>query len=387
MRESYGRYKIERKLGEGGMGVVYAARDEQLARMVAIKTIREGGEPRARERLQREARLAASVNHPNVCQVFEAGEEGGELFIAMELLEGDSLAARIAAGPVALAESIGIAREILAALGALHARGIVHRDLKPSNVFLTPHGVKLLDFGLARPHAVDLTSTEIDVTQPGTLVGTPRYMAPEQWAGAALGPASDLFAAGALLFEMVSGQPAFAGASVVEIHNAITAERPPSLAGGPAVAAVDRVVQRALARRPEERHPTADAMAHDLAEALPLIDGGEAPRVRSVKRLIVLPFRMLRPDPEVDFLAFSLADAITVSLSGLESLIVRSSHGAARFAGESPDIKRIAADADVDAVLCGTILRAGDQLRVTTQLVEAPAGTLICSKAAQASIA
>ncbi|MFN0151582.1 MAG: protein kinase domain-containing protein [bacterium] len=387
MRESYGRYRIDRKLGEGGMGVVYAARDENLARMVAIKTIREGAEPRARERLQREARLAASVNHPNVCQVFEVGEEDGELYIAMELLEGDSLAARIAAGPVALAESIGIAREILAALGALHVRGIVHRDLKPSNVFLTPHGVKLLDFGLARTHALDLTATAMDVTQPGTLVGTPRYMAPEQWAGAALGPASDLFAAGALLFEMVSGQPAFTGASVIEIHNAITKERPPSLAGGAAVAAVDRVVQRALARRPEERHATADAMAHDLAEALPLIDGGEAPRVRSVKRLIVLPFRMLRADPEVDFLAFSLADAITVSLSGLESLVVRSSLGAAKFAGESPDIKRIAVDAEVDAVLCGTLLRAGDQIRVTTQLVEAPAGTLIASKTAQASIA
>ena len=116
----------------------------------------------------------------------------------MELLDGDSLAARITRGPVPLAESIQITRQILSALAALHARGIVHRDLKPSNVFLTPHGVKLLDFGLARPHTVDVTSTIEDVTQAGTVVGTPRYMAPERWAGEELGPASDIFAAGAL---------------------------------------------------------------------------------------------------------------------------------------------------------------------------------------------
>ena len=117
-----------------------------------------------------------------------------------------------------------------------------------------------------------------------------------------------------------------------------------------------------------------------------LIDGTEAPRVRSVKRLIVLPFRMLRADAEIDFLAFSLPDAITLSLSGLESLVVRSSHGAARFGGDNPDVRRIADEAEVDAVLMGTLLRAGDQLRVTTQLVEVPAGTLVCSKTSQASI-
>ena len=356
------------------------------AATVAIKTIREGAEPRARERLQREAKLAASINHPNVCHVFEVGEHDGALYIAMELLEGDSLAARIARGALPLGEAIAVTREILAALGALHARGIVHRDLKPSNVFLTPLGVKLLDFGLARPHTVDVTSTIEDVTQSGTIVGTPRYMAPEQWTGQKLGTASDLFAAGALLFEMVSGRPAFDGQTVVEIYTAIVKERPPTLAGGAAVGAVDRVVQRALARRPEERPASAEAMALELTEAVPLIDGSEAPRVRSVKRLIVLPFRMLRPDPEIDFLAFSLADAITLSLSGLESLVVRSSHSAARFGGDDPDIRRIAEEAEVDAVLIGTLLRAGDQLRVTTQLVEVPTGTLVCSKTSQGSI-
>ena len=148
--ERIGHYTVERKLGEGGMGVVYAARDERLGRTIALKTLSApAGDETARQRLWREARAAASVNHPNVCQIHEIGEEDGRLFIAMELLEGETLDDRLHGGPLAPAEAIPIGLGILAALGALHGRGIVHRDLKPSNVFLTPHGVKVLDFGLA----------------------------------------------------------------------------------------------------------------------------------------------------------------------------------------------------------------------------------------------
>jgi serine/threonine protein kinase len=133
------------------MGVVYAADDERLHRQVAIKMVHGASrDPQSRERLWREARAAASVSHPNVCQLYEVGEADGELFIAMELLEGESVAARLARGPVPLAASADITRAILSALSAIHARGIVHRDLKPSNIFLTPHGLKLLEFGLAR---------------------------------------------------------------------------------------------------------------------------------------------------------------------------------------------------------------------------------------------
>jgi eukaryotic-like serine/threonine-protein kinase len=152
-----GHYAIDRKLGQGGMGVVYAARDERLERTVALKTMASlATDETARKRFWREARAAASVNHPNVCQLYEIGEEGGELFIAMELLEGESLAHRLRHGPLSVAETVAIGLGMLAALSALHARGIVHRDLKPSNVFLTPHGVKLLDFGLARPSEPEL---------------------------------------------------------------------------------------------------------------------------------------------------------------------------------------------------------------------------------------
>ena len=146
-----GHYAITGRLGQGGMGVVYLAHDERLGRAVAVKTMSSvGGDETARKRFWREARAAASVNHPNVCQLYEIGEDGGELFIAMELLEGEPLAERLRRGPLSVSEALPIALGILAALQALHARGIVHRDLKPSNVFLTPHGVKVLDFGLAR---------------------------------------------------------------------------------------------------------------------------------------------------------------------------------------------------------------------------------------------
>ena len=147
-----GHYAITHKLGAGAMGVVYAARDERLERTVALKTMSSlASDETARKRFWREARAAASVNHPNVCQIYEIGEDRGELFIAMELLEGEPLAERLKQGAMSVSQAMPIGLEMLAALSALHTRGIVHRDLKPSNVFLTPHGVKLLDFGLARP--------------------------------------------------------------------------------------------------------------------------------------------------------------------------------------------------------------------------------------------
>jgi len=383
-----GHYRIVGKLGQGGMGVVYAARDEKLERAVALKTMSIARDDTARKRFWREARAAASVNHPNVCQLYEIGEDRGELFIAMELLEGQSLAARLQAGPMSVAETMPLALGMLAALQALHTRGIVHRDLKPSNVFLTPHGVKLLDFGLALPSgsAVAASSDETPLTGTGVIIGTPRYMAPEQVTGEAQDARSDLFAAGAILFEMLAGRPAFTGRNAVEILHATLHEQPPALTGSPAVAAVDRVIRRALAKRPAERPASADAMAEEL-RAIRGVVGDDTPALaRALTRIVVLPFRVLRPDPETDFLAFSLPDAIATSLYGIRSLVVRSSAAGARFAGEAPDFKKLAAEVDVDRVVMGTLLRAGDQLRASTQLVEAPGGTLLSAHTVQSSL-
>ena len=182
----------------------------------------------------------------------------------MELLEGEALAERLRRGPLSVSETVPIGLGMLAALSALHARGIVHRDLKPSNVFLTPHGVKLLDFGLARPELEQSLSTATELTRTGIVMGTPRYMAPEQVTGEAVDARSDLFAAGAILFEMLAGRPAFGGRTIVEILHATLHEQPPALTGSPAVAAVDRVIRRALAKRPAERPASADAMAEEL---------------------------------------------------------------------------------------------------------------------------
>ncbi len=369
------------------MGVVYAARDERLERTVALKMMSSlVHDESSRTRFWREARAAASVSHPNVCQIFEIGDDSGELFIAMEFLEGETLAARLQRGPMNVSDASRVGLDVLAALSALHGRGIVHRDLKPSNVFLTTHGVKLLDFGLARPGADESLETATGLTRPGMVVGTPRYMAPEQVTGGTVDARADLFAAGALLFEMLAGRPAFGGSSVVDILHATLHEQPPALAGSPAAVAIDRVIRRALAKRPADRQSSADAMAEELRAVRAGSTSDAVALARALTRIVVLPFRALKSDPESDFLAFSLPDAIAMSLSGIESLIVRSSATAARFAGDTPDLKSVAVEADVDRVVLGTLVRAGDQLRVAVQLVDAPSGTLLTSHTVQSSL-
>jgi serine/threonine protein kinase/tetratricopeptide (TPR) repeat protein len=387
MRQSIGRYAVTGMLGEGGMGVVYAAYDDRLGRPLAIKMIKAAiAEPSARDRFANEARAAAGVNHPAICQLYEIGEADGELFLAMELLQGESLATRIARSPLPLTETVSTALGILSGIGALHQHGLVHRDLKPSNIFLTPHGVKLLDFGLTSGMQTANDETMVRLTSPGTILGTPQYASPEQLRGEPVDARSDVFAAGVIVYEMLTGEPPFVGRSAVEVFHATLYEQPPVLTGGPAVAALDRAVHRAVAKKPQERFASAEAMAADLRSALMLDDSETSVSVHPVTRLIVLPFRVLRPDPETDFLSFSLADAVTSSLSGLQSLVVRSSLAAARFASDAPDVKAIASSADVDAVLVGSLLRAGGELRVATQLLEAHSATVMWSHTAQVPV-
>ncbi|HEY7728574.1 MAG TPA: serine/threonine-protein kinase, partial [Candidatus Eisenbacteria bacterium] len=293
---------------------------------------------------------------------------------------------RLARGSLPVGEAGQVALGILAALEALHRGDVVHRDLKPSNVFLTPHGIKILDFGLARPSLPEGSRQDLSVTRTGIAVGSPRYMAPEQWNGEPTDARTDLFALGALLFETLSGGPAFPGDGISQVRHAVLFEQPPALSGSPAVSALDRVVQRALAKAPADRYPSAAAMADEIRKALQLLEAEEPARARAVTRLIVLPFRLLRADAEIDFLSFSLPDAIAATLSGLESLVVRSSLTASRFDSSQPDLKRIAEEAEVDLVLTGTILRSGPAVRVSTQLLEAHRGTVVWSRTCQAAV-
>src|SRR2546428_6353474 len=320
------------------MGVVYAAHDERLNRNVALKMIADpSGDASARARLLREARVAASVNHPNICQLYDIGETDGRLFLVMELLEGESLADRLERGPLPLPEVMGIGLGILTALESLHGRGMVHRDLKPSNLFLTAYGVKLLDFGLAREAQPALVQTNVAtlagkqrLTEPGVVVGTPRYMAPEQLTEAFADARTDLFSTGVILFEMITGKPPFEGKTALELFHAIVHDTVPHLGGSAAIAALSRVIHRATAKRREDRYESAPAMARDLREIMLIADAGGRGVAQRMTRLVVLPFRVLRGDPETDFLAQALPDGITSSVTGLDSIIVASPLAAAR---------------------------------------------------------
>jgi len=386
--ESIGPYKILSKLGEGGMGVVYKGLDQRLDRVVALKVISNSRpDPTRHQRFWQEARAAAQVAHPNACRLYDVAEEQNHLVLVMEFVEGESLALRISRGALPAHEASQIVLGILSALGAFHKAGIVHRDVKPGNILLSPSGTKLMDFGIAKlssvhtPGESDLTLTE--VTLPGLFLGTPRYASPEQFRGVPVDARSDLFSTGALFFEMLTGQSPFPGESFGEIAHSVLHARPPALSGSPAISALGRIVSVAMARDPHDRYSTAEAMAADVRAAL-LLDGIDtAASARPLRRLIVLPFRLLRPSAEIQFLAFSLPEAITASLGGLENLTVRSSIVAARYSDDSPDLLKIATEAEVDVVLTGALLQLGEQLRITAQLVEAPSGTLLWSHSSQ----
>ena len=362
------------------MGEVYKARDTRLDRTVAIKVLPEhvAADPDLKQRFEREAKTISRLNHPHICTLHDIGSQDGIDFLVMEYLEGETLMDRVARGPMPVSEAIPLALTLVATLELLHQQHVVHRDLKPANLFLTSHGLKLLDFGLARAVQRDLGETNLALTSPGALVGTPQYMAPEALQGQAVDLRADIFAVGAVLYEMLAGRPAFSGESLIDVAHAVIHTAPSVLTGSPAVVAVDRVINRALAKRPAERYQTAGLLADDLRRVLS-VPVEEEDTARPLTRLMVLPFRVLRPDPDTEFLAISLPDAISTSLSGLQSLVVRSSLAAGHDSGTQPDLKILAQQADVDMALVGTIVRAADQFRVRTQLVEVPSGTVLWS--------
>ncbi len=363
------------------MGVVYAAQDERLGRIVAIKTLTKNGDPTSRARLLREARAAAGLNHPGICQVFDVGEEKGELWVAMELLEGESLLDRIARGRIEIDEGLEICLGILGPLEYLHSRGMVHRDLKPSNIFLTPHGVKLLDFSLTVEH---VSAPDTRLTQEGSIIGTPHYMAPEQWRAQPISPRTDIFACGAILYELLAGRWAFPGDDPIDVFHACAFEEPPRLTGPAGIEEIENVVRRSLEKKPRDRYATAAEMAAALkvardrlrnASGVSATGTGEA--VSQLRRFIALPFRLLRPDPELDFLASSLPEAISAALAGLEHVVVRSTSLAEGTTAGETDPRKLAAELDVDCVLRGTLMSAGSRLRLNAQLVEVPKGTVV----------
>jgi len=277
--ETLGRFEILDKLGEGGMGVLYRARDPLLGRVVAIKLLRPEAVADANRtrRFVQEARAASSLNHPGIVTVYDIGDDPRRgTYIAMECLEGESLRQRLSRGPLPLGEALRIAVEIARGLATAHAAGIVHRDVKPANVMITTSGlVKVLDFGLAKlvhpePEAAlsELATMEA-VTGHGVRLGTPAYMSPEQVEGRAVSARTDVFSFGAVLYEMLSGRRAFQHDSSVETMNAILKEDPPEVAdsGRQVPPGLERIVRHCLEKNPEARFHSAHDLAFDL-EAL-----------------------------------------------------------------------------------------------------------------------
>ena len=384
MREGdISHYHVLEKLGEGAMGEVYRAEDTRLKRTVALKFLASGAVADAslRQRFLHEAQAAAALDHPSICTIHEIDERDGEIFLAMAFIDGPTLRKKIEQRPLKLDVAVEIAIQTGEGLEAAHNRGIVHRDIKSSNILLTSRGqAKITDFGLA------MLGGQTRLTQAGAIMGTPAYMSPEQARGEAADARSDLWSLGVVLYEMVTGRLPFAGDSVAAVIFAIFYREPEPLtalrSGVPVE--MDRIVAKALAKAPTERYQHAADMLVDLRSLRKLLEPRSqevTPRAASqtpaVTRLIVLPFRVLRKDEETAFLAYSLPDAISSSLTGVDSLIIRSSLVAARFEGKAPDPKTIAAEADVDAILAGSLMRVGGQLRLSCQLLAAPSGTMV----------
>jgi Tol biopolymer transport system component len=276
-----GRFEILKALGAGGMGEVYRARDTRLDREVAIKILPESvaQDPVRLARFDREAKAVAALSHPNILALHDAGTEDGTTFAVMELLEGETLRDRISHGPIPLRRAVDIASQIARGLAAAHAKGLVHRDLKPANLFLLADGqVKILDFGLAKSadngDGSAATATQAVMTEPGTVLGTVGYMAPEQVRGHAIDARTDLFALGAVLYEMLTGERAFRRETAAETMAAILHEEPPDLSA-PLMAqapALDRIVRHCLEKNPSERFQS----ARDVAFALEGLSGTTA---------------------------------------------------------------------------------------------------------------
>ncbi len=411
-----GPYEILAPIGAGGMGEVYRARDPRLGREVAIKVL--PGELSAdRERLSRfeqEARAAGALNHPNVVAVYDVGTHEGISYLVSELLEGETLRALLASGPLPPHKGIDHALQIARGLSAAHGKGIVHRDLKPENIFITRDGrAKILDFGLAKltqiekPGAGDTNlPTTPAATEPGVVLGTLGYMSPEQVRGQPVDHRSDIFSFGAILHEMLTGQRAFHGPTAADTMSAILMREPPVLSRADAniPPGLDRVVRHCLEKDPAQRFHSAHDLAFDLealsgpAAAAPARLSGEKvrrlaparilaaliilaisaaalallvrPRATSIQSLAVLPFVNASGDPDAEYLSDGITETLINRLSQLPTLLVIARNTVFRYKGRETDAQVVGRDLKVQAVLTGRVTQRGASLAVSAELVD-----------------
>jgi serine/threonine protein kinase/tetratricopeptide (TPR) repeat protein len=373
-----GCYEILAPLGAGGMGEVYRARDSRLEREVAIKVLSEelAKDGAARARFEREAKAVAALNHPNILAIHGFGEESSIAYAVMELLEGETLRARLGRGVPAWQSAVEIAIAVAEGLAAAHTKSIVHRDLKPENIFLTADGrVKILDFGLATwtgPASLSQETAALTLTQPGMVVGTVAYMSPEQARGMQAGTTSDIFSLGSVLYEMLTGTRAFARATTADTMSAILNEAPPRIAGTnrQIPQELEQLVWHCLEKNPGARFQSARDLAFSLRSVGSRSSAAATAQADAIESLAVLPFVNAGGNPDTEYLSDGIAENLINSLTQVPNLRVVPRSKAFRYRGQDVDPEQVGRELRVSALLTGRVLMRGDVLSVQAELVD-----------------
>jgi TolB-like protein len=392
-----GAYEVIAKLGEGGMGEVYRARDKKLDRDVAIKVLPRSvaADPETLARFEREAKAVAALSHPNILSIFDFGMQGGLSYAVMELLEGETLRGKLDIGPITQKQAVDYALQVARGLSAAHAKGIVHRDLKPENLFVTRDGhLKILDFGLAKrvETVAEMGAPTVSGhTEPGTIMGTVGYMSPEQVKGLPVDHRSDIFSFGTILYELLSGKKAFRRETSAETMAAILRDEPPELSesGRNISPALDRIVQHCLEKDRDHRFQSARDIVFNLLEqsspagpsgareAAPPISsdtGAGQSRAGDGFWIAVLPFKYTGTNADLTALVEGLSEDIVTGLSRFSYLKVIARSSTSRYVNEAVDVRAAGRELGARYVMEGSLRHAGSRLRIAVQLVDAVSG-------------